>query len=79
MNPEGNPCYFQVVVKNKSNNRVIYESKLMPPGSEIKDPELKRSLDAGTYDITIQYNTFELEGDHAPMNNAVTEAQLVVK
>lgn len=79
VNPEGNPCYFQVVVKTKDRNRVIYESKLMPPGSEIKDPELTRKLSPGTYDITLQYNTFELEGDHAPMNNAVTEAQLVVE
>ncbi|MEG0377736.1 MAG: hypothetical protein RR614_04575 [Eubacterium sp.] len=78
-NPEGNPCYFQVTLKLADSNRKLYQSGLLPPGTAVRDPELEAMLDPGTYEVLIQYNTFELEGAHNPMNNAVTAAQLVIQ
>lgn len=78
-NPEGNPCYFQVTLKLEESNRKLYQSGLMPAGSAIENPKLETMLDPGTYTVLIQYNTYELEGAHNPMNSAVTAGQLIVE
>lgn len=78
-NPEGNPCYFQVTLKLADSNRKLYQSGLMPTGSTIENPKLEAMLDPGTYDVLIQYNTYELEGAHSPMNSASTVGQLIVR
>lgn len=78
-NPEGNPCYFQVTLKLADSNRRLYQSGLMPTGSTIENPKLEAMLDPGTYDVLIQYNTYELEGAHRPMNSASTVRQLIIQ
>ena len=51
----------------------------MPTGSTIENPKLEAMLDPGTYDVLIQYNTYELEGAHRPMNSASTVSQLIIQ
>lgn len=78
-NPGGNPCYFQVTLKLEDSNRKLYQSGLLPPGTAVQNPGLETYLDPGTYNVLIQYSTFELEGAHSPMNSAVTAGQLIIQ
>ena len=78
-NPEGNPCYFQVTLKLEDSNRKLYQSGLLPPGTAVENPELEAHLDPGTYNVLIQYSTYELEGAHNPMNSASTVGQLIIE
>jgi hypothetical protein len=83
LNPSGNPCYFQFTIGLLANNdnemsEVLYTSKYVEPGSEIRQQTLARGLPAGNYDALIKIQTLSIE-TKTPMNSANIRVALNVK
>ena len=78
VNTEGNPCYMQFTVKLKDDGEVLYRSDLVPPGQAIPSMRLNRTLDAGTYPVTVSVGTFSLDDPSQPLNGAELGTRIVV-
>lgn len=78
-NPEENEVYFQITFILSEENEQIYQSKLIRPGDHLYDITLDRPLEAGTYDLTIQYDTFAMDENYSPRNGASVNCILEVK
>ena len=78
-NPIGNPCYFQISMYLTATNELVYQSNYLSPGKMLTQLQLNRSFTAGTYPITIRFDTFALDDNYTPLNSAVTAASLVVQ
>lgn len=78
-NPEENNVYFQITFLLGEEKEQIYQSKLIRPGDHLYEITLDRALDAGTYDLTIQYDTFSMDGSYTPRNGASVNCILEVK
>ncbi len=50
-----NDVYFDIFLSDDDEN-AIYESPIIPRGSEIRNIRLKTDLDAGTYDCVLIYH-----------------------
>lgn len=78
-NPEENQVYFQITFLLGEDQEQIYQSKLIKPGDHLYEITLDRALEAGTYDLTIQYDTFSMDGSYSPRNGASVGCILEVK
>ena len=76
-NPEENSVYFQITFL--LGDEQIYQSKLIRPGDHLYEITLDRALDAGTYDLTIQYDTFAMDEEYSPRNGASVNCILEAK
>ena len=56
----------------------IYQSKLIRPGDHLYDITLDRALEAGEYELTIQYDTFSMDETYSPRNGATVNCILKV-
>ncbi len=75
-NPKGNPCYFQYILILDQGHKVLYESKLIPPGKGISGIQLNQKMKRGTYPVTLKINTFDLEDYETPLNGAEVKGTL---
>lgn len=74
-NDAENNCYLQYTLLLEGE--VLYTSGLIEPGKAVKDLKLNRSLEQGTYQLTIQVQPYSLD-DRQPQVNANVRAKLVV-
>lgn len=75
-NPKKNTCYFKFTITDVKSGKVLYASKLVAPGKAVKDVELSEVIEAGTRDISIAVDTFDLEDEDVPLNSAKVEVKL---
>lgn len=75
-NPDENEVYFQISFYLTDTQELIYQSKLIEPGQHLYNITLNRSLDTGEYPLTIQYDTFSMDGSFTPKNGAVVNCML---
>ena len=78
VNPDENEVYFQISFYLADTNELIYQSKLISPGQHLYSIELERGLEAGEYPLTIQYDTFSMDGSFTPKNGASVNCFLTV-
>jgi hypothetical protein len=83
LNPEGNSCYFQFTIGLLSASgdkveEVLYTSKYVEPGKEIRQQTLSRGLPAGTYNAVIQIRPLAMNGT-TKMNGTDIKVTLKVK
>ena len=78
LNPEDNPCYFKFEIVLKEKDRIIFQSKLVPPGKVITDVTLTEPLSEGQHPATIRISTLSLDGEQ-PLNGANVETVLIAK
>lgn len=78
-NPEENEVYFQITFILTDEEEQIYQSKLIKPGDHLYDITLDRPLEAGTYDLTIRYDTFSMDDSYSPRNGASVNCILEAK
>lgn len=76
LNPEENEVYFQISFYLTDTQELIYQSKLIEPGQHLYTIELAHALTAGDYPLTIQYDTFSMDGSFTPKNSAVVNCIL---
>lgn len=78
-NPEGNPCHFQFTLVEKETGKVLYESKLVPPGKGIGPIEIKKSYDkVGTYPAILKFKTVDFEDTDITYNGSEVEVDINV-
>lgn len=75
-NPKKNTCYFKFTITDVKSGNVLYASKLVAPGKAVKDVELSEVIEAGTRDISIAVDTFDLEDEDVPLNGAKVDVKL---
>ena len=78
VNPENNPCYFEVSLILTDTGEVLYQSKKIKPGYAIRQITLNHSLPRGVYDAKVHYDTFSLT-DQKPMNGAEVKIKLIAQ
>ena len=66
--------YFQITFL--IGEEQIYQSKLIRPGDHLYDITLDRALEAGEYELTIQYDTFSMDETYSPRNGATVNCIL---
>ncbi|MFQ8600916.1 MAG: hypothetical protein ACLSAP_10265 [Oscillospiraceae bacterium] len=76
-NPQENTCSFVYKLYLEEESAPIYTSGAIAPGKAVTEITLDRKLPAGSYRMTIQVLTFDLESG-APQNGAEIEAALQV-
>lgn len=67
-NPAGNNCYFVFSLYTKDNT-LLYKSKMLPPGRDIRTIRINKKLPAGEYDGYIHIDTYSAESG-SEMNKA---------
>lgn len=77
VNPKENNCYFSYTWEIADTGEEIYKSNLIEPGMAIDGIQMNEILEAGTYAINMQIDTYSMD-DQQPMNKAVVETTLVV-
>lgn len=78
-NPEGNPCYFKLQIVLKDTEEVLYESGLLEPGKAIMEFDLSRPLEAGTYNVTINAETFSVDDYESALNKGAVDTTIIVE
>lgn len=78
-NPEGNPCYFKYSIVLKEENKVLYESKWIQPGTAVVELNVSEKLPKGSYPILIKIDTGTLEDPDVAMNGGEVESVLKVE
>ena len=78
-NPEGNPCYFKYRVMLRDTQEVLYESGLVKPGTAIMEFDLNRTLELGSYDVTVLVETTSVEDPEAEMNRGAVNTTITVE
>ena len=76
-NPKKNTCYFQFTIKERKNDTVLYKSKLVEPGKAIKEVKLPKAVEAGTQEVTILVDTYDLNDQEVRLNSAKLEVKLI--
>lgn len=78
-NPEGNPCFFQFTLIEKETNKVLYESKLVPPGQGISPIKMSKSFDqVGSFEAILKFRTVDLEDTDITYNGSEMEVTINV-
>lgn len=75
-NPEENQVYFQITFLLTDTGEELYQSKLLSPGQHLYNITLNRALEAGDYNLTIQYDTFSMDEEYSPRNSATVNCIL---
>lgn len=78
INPEGNGCYFIFSIVADDTGEVFYESGLVEPGKAIAGFELDRIPEPGTYDVTVQVKTRDINDHEQELNGAEVKTTLTV-
>ncbi len=78
-NPEENDVYFEICLVIADTEQEIYKSKLLSPGQHLYSITLTDTLDKGTYDMNIIYNTYSMDEEYTPKNGATVACELVVE
>lgn len=79
LNPDENNVYFRITFYLPATDEVIYTSKLIQPGQHLYSITLDRALEAGEYDLTIQYATFTADEAMEPRNGAEVNCRLIAQ
>lgn len=77
-NPDENDVYFQISFYLTDTEELLYQSKLLSPGQHLYSIELTRGLESGEYPLTIQYDTYSMDGSFTPKNGASVNCYLSV-
>lgn len=77
-NPEDNKCYFEISIMLEDGTE-LYKSKLVKPGQNIYKINLNKELAKGTYDATIHYSTYTMDGNYTPLNGANVPTKLIAE
>lgn len=77
-NPKDNPCYFKYTILLSESNKVVYQSKLIPPGKGIQNLKLNQVMKEGKYPLTIKIETYDLVDYETSLNGANMNATLQV-
>lgn len=77
MNPEGNPCYFKFIITRDDNNKVLFKTKLIPPGSAVTKITLPYNLKQGIYPITVKIKSYSIDNPSKEMNGAEVKTKIV--
>lgn len=75
-NPETNPCYFRFTIIMESDEEVLYQSGLVPPGKAITAVKIRKILDEGVYPVLIRMETFSLDDGKTPMNSGTSKTTI---
>lgn len=67
-----NDVYFDVFLENDDEN-AIYESPIIPRGSELKNIQLNRKLEQGSYDCILVYHLVD------DQQNSISTASFTIK
>lgn len=78
-NPEENDVYFEISLVLSDTDTEIYKSKLIAPGQHIYNISLNETLNVGTYNMNIVYNTYSMDGNYTPKNGASVACELEVE
>lgn len=68
-NPKANNVLFKYTIILEKNNKVLTETKLIPPGKAIEVFPWK-GLPTGEYDLIIKINSYSLENPKVELNGA---------
>jgi hypothetical protein len=71
-----NDIYFDIFLSDDQQN-AIYESPILPRGSELRNVRLKTDLDAGTYDCVLVYHL--VDGAQNTLGTASFTLQIVIE
>lgn len=71
-NPSSNNCYFIISI-TVDNEREIYRSGLLKPGSGLTELTLSAPLEPGEYRAEMRYECYTLDEDKSPLNNTVVD------
>lgn len=77
-NPEDNKCYFEISILLEDGTE-LYKSKLVKPGQNIYKINLNKELAKGTYNATIHYSTYTMDGNYTPLNGANVPVKLIAE
>lgn len=77
-NPENNKCYFEISILLEDGTE-LYKSKLVKPGQNIYKINLNKELAKGTYNATIHYRTYTMDGNYTPLNGANVPVKLIAE
>lgn len=76
-NPKKNTCYFKFTITDSKSGKTWYQSKMVAPGKAIKEVKLPEKIEAGSRNIIILVETFDLENEEVPLNSAKVEVKLI--
>lgn len=76
-NPKENHCYFKVAV-SLSDGRQLYETDYIEPGQGITGIPLEKTIEPGTYEVTLVYSCFSMDGEMTELNGAESSFELTV-
>lgn len=77
-NPEGNDCYFRFHIIEKNDNKELYQTGLIKPGTAVTQFKIEEKLKKGEYPILIKVDTVDLNNPDNAYNGGVIEAVLKV-
>lgn len=77
-NPEDNKCYFEISILLEDGTE-LYTSKLVKPGQKIYKIDLNKELAKGTYNATVHYSTYTMDGNYTPLNGANMPIKLIAE
>ena len=63
----------------RATQEVLYESGLVKPGTAIMEFDLNRTLEAGSYDVTVLVETTSVEDPEAEMNRGAGNTKNTVE
>lgn len=78
-NPEENEVYFEISFLLTDTGEEIYKSKYLAPGQHLYDITLNRALEAGEYEMTIHYATYDMDDEYTPKNGADVACKLIAQ
>ncbi|WP_394924322.1 hypothetical protein [uncultured Robinsoniella sp.] len=78
-NPEGNDCYFRFHIVLKKDNKELYQTGLIKPGTAVTQFKIEEKLRKGEYPIIIKVDTVDLNDPDNAYNGGAIEAVLKVK
>lgn len=78
INPDGNGCYFIFSIVIDDTGEVVYESGLVEPGKAIVGFDLDTIPAPGTYDVTVQVETRDINDYEEELNGGDVKTTLTV-
>ena len=79
LNVEGNAYNLQYTIELADTGEVLYKSKVIEPGYGVKEFDLNRTFEEGTYTIYITVNSSAQEDDQAQVDTAYNAGQIEAK
>ena len=77
-NPKDNKCYFEISILLEDGTE-LYKSKLVKPGQNIYKINLNKELEKDTYNATIHYSTYTMDGNYTPLNGANVPIKIIAE